>query len=216
MRRCQTLGVACRFTGTPNSNSWRIRPTDLPDPEEGHFRAAGSPGQLLGVAPAEPKFPVCAPFTAAAGCFLPSTSVRRPGTMIGYQSVRLVGTDEKGKPIARWGRKVTGLSELAGLPNRMTSAGPHRQLPAPRESGWKGSCRHEERDDKSARPTFGAPSWPFPCRHGFSSTSDRCDRVRYDGSSRCACRRMVLAASVGLSGALGFATTRLCETAVRR
>jgi hypothetical protein len=38
--------------------------------------------------------------------------------------VRIVGIDEKGKPIARWGRKVTGLSESAGLPNRSDAQDP--------------------------------------------------------------------------------------------
>lgn len=44
------------------------------------------------------------------------------------------GTDDKGKPIVRWGRKVTGLSELAGLPNRV----PRAVLPmvCPVLQGW--------------------------------------------------------------------------------
>jgi hypothetical protein len=38
--------------------------------------------------------------------------------------MRVVGIDEKGKPIARWGRKVTGLFESAGLSNRSDAQDP--------------------------------------------------------------------------------------------
>ena len=73
----------------------------------------------------------------------------------------------KGKPTVRWGRKVTGLSEPAGPPNRppqacrISSGSPDGSSSSSRGERYAWETEHPPRNSRPELPL--GPSWVGPC-----------------------------------------------------